>query len=79
MLDALRALPGVDRLQEAAVDAPHTRDDSSSAGLTDDVTRADFHDVEIRAVNSSATEDVRDSVELAARDAGVVVEWLNPF
>lgn len=80
MLDALRGLPGVDRVQEmGATDVPRRRDDSSSAGLSAATAGSGTRDVEIHAVSEAAMQRVRDSAEIVARDAGVVVEWLEPF
>jgi hypothetical protein len=55
------------------------REDSSSAGLSDDDIRSDFHDVEVHAIDRDAAELARDLVEVAARDLGVVVEYVDRF
>jgi hypothetical protein len=80
MLDALRGLPGVDRVQEMGVaDVPRQRDDSSSAGLSAAAAGSGTRDVEIHATSQAAMQHVRTRAEVVARDAGVVVEWLEPF
>lgn len=74
----VRSMDNIDRVAEVGSEAPHLRDDSSSAGLSDD-TAGDFHDVEVHAVDPEAAELARDLVEVAARDLGVVVEYVDRF
>ncbi|HET8553253.1 MAG TPA: hypothetical protein VFL78_00340 [Rhodanobacteraceae bacterium] len=79
MLDVLRGSPGVDSVVEMGVaDVPRMPEDSSSADLPSDM-RASAHDVEVHAVDDAASDNVRNRTEIAARDAGVLVEWLEPF
>lgn len=79
MLATLRGLPGVDRVEEMGItDVSRRDDDSSSAGLTAD-TRSGSRDVEIHAVSEAALQVARDRAEIAARNDGVVIEWLDPF
>lgn len=79
MLDALRGSPGVDRVVEMGVaGAPRMPEDSSSAELPSD-THATARDVEVHAVDEVASDNVRNRTEIAARDAGVLVEWLEPM
>lgn len=75
MLDALRGSPGVDRVVERGVaELPHMSDDSSSADLPSDMHNG-ARDVEVHAVDEVSSENVRNRTEIAARDAGVLVEW----
>jgi len=85
MLAQLRELDHVDRVEEVA-DQMHVRDDSSSLGLPDDSGFAagtrngtDFHDIEAHATNASAGETLRNRAEIAARDLGVAVEFVEEF
>jgi len=70
----------VDRVEEVADEGQddHQRDDSSSLGLVDD-EGADFHDIEVHALDAQTAEDVRNRVEVAARDLDVVVEFVDTF
>lgn len=79
MLDVLRGSPGVDHVVEMGTsDVPHMPEDSSSAELPSD-THAHARDVEVHAVDEAASSNVRNRTEIAARDAGVLVEWLEPL
>ncbi|HET6586461.1 MAG TPA: hypothetical protein VFG67_01650 [Oleiagrimonas sp.] len=79
MLDVLRGSPGVDSVVEMGVsDIPQMPEDSSSADLPSD-TRASAREVEVHAVNEAASDNVRNRVEIAARETDVLVEWLEPF
>lgn len=79
LMAMMRSMDNVDRVVEVGTDIPHMREDSSSAGLSDDDIRSDFHDVEVHAVDRDAAELARDLVEVAARDLGVVVEYVDRF
>lgn len=74
----MRSMDNLDRVVEVGTDVPHMREDSSSAGLSDD-TRGDFHDIEVHALDPDGAEQARDLVEVAARDLGVVVEYVDRF
>lgn len=78
VMKALESLEHVDRIEEVADQTEHLRDDSSSAGLVDDLG-ADFHDVEIHAQSAAAAADVRDRLVLAARSSGVALEFVDRF
>lgn len=78
MLALLRELEGVDRVEEVADEGEHLREDSSSAGLSDDI-ESDFHDIEVHAMSVAACERVHDRVILAARELGLVAEFLDRF
>lgn len=79
LMGMIRSIDNIDRVVDlGARQRGHARDDSSSAGLAE-AAAADFHDVEIHAMNPDALEQVRDLVEVAGRDLGVVVEYLDDF
>ena len=73
----LHGLEGVDRVEEVA-DQMHERDDASSLGLGGD-SESDFHDIEVHARSAHAAGKARDRVEIAARDLGVAVEFVDAF
>jgi hypothetical protein len=75
----MRSMDNVDRVVEVGDETAHMRDDSSSAGLSDDDVRSDFHVVEVHAIDRDSAERARDLVEVAARDLGVVVEYVDRF
>lgn len=74
-----RGLDDIDRVEEVADVGSHMDEDSSSAGLSDDTAHADFHDIEMHALNARAAEDARGRIQTLARELGVVVEWLERF
>lgn len=79
MLDVLRGSSGVDRVVEMGVaEVPRMPEDSSSAELPSD-THTGARDVEVHAIDEAMSDNVRNRTEIAARDAGVVVEWLEPL
>ena len=73
----LHEMDAVDRVEEVA-DQMHGRDDASSLDLESD-SGPDFHDIEVHALSSSAAEEVRNRVEIAARDLDVAVEFVDEF
>lgn len=79
LMDMMRSMDNIDRVVEVGTEAAHMQEDSSSAGLSDDTAGSDFHDVEIHALDPDAAELARDLVEVAARDLGVVVEYMDRF
>lgn len=78
VMSALESMEHVDRIEEVADQESHMRDDSSSLGLVDD-TGTDFHDIEVHAQSDSAAADVRDRLVLAARSAGIALEFVERF
>ena len=79
LLEQIRAMDDVDHVTEAGADAPHMPEDSSSAGLSDDLDDVDFHVVTITALNDGGAQHVRDRVEIAAREHDIVLEYLEDF
>lgn len=78
LVDMLHSMDNIDRVVEVGTETPHMQEDSSSAGLSDDIG-GDFHDVEIHALDQDAADLAHDRVEVAARDLGVVVEFVDRF
>jgi len=77
-LASVHALDQVDRVEEVADQGVHARDDSSSAGLDEDMG-GDFHDNEVHAQSHEAATRVRECVEMAARDNAVALEFVERF
>ena len=71
----LQGMEGIEHVEETDDLMPHMDDeDSSSAGLSDDVGPG-IHELEVHVGNDSTTQRVRDAVELLARERGVVIEY----
>ena len=79
LLASARGFDNVDRVEEVANDMPHMDEDSSSAGLSDDTARADFHDIELHALSARAADDARGNIQRLARELGLAVEWVEQF
>ncbi|MCD7099673.1 hypothetical protein [Stenotrophomonas sp. MMGLT7] len=73
--DLVNDLDGIERIEEIADLMPHMDDeDSSSAGLSDDIGPG-THELEIDAPNPSTAAKVRDVLQEAAIRHGLVVEF----
>ena len=71
----LVSLDGIEHVEEVADLMPRMDDDdSSSAGLTDDMGPG-THELEIEAPNDSTARKVREAVESLAFDLDVMVEF----
>lgn len=71
----LSSLDGIEHVEEVADLMPHMDDDdSSSAGLPDDVGPG-VHELEVQAPNASTANKVREAVEALAFDLDVLVEF----
>jgi hypothetical protein len=79
LLALARGSDGVDRVEEVADEEPHRDDDSSSAGLHADMEHADFHDIEIHALDPQSADQARGEVQRLARRLGVAVEFVQRF
>ncbi len=79
LIASARGFDDVDRVEEVADVESHMDEDSSSAGLPDDTARADFHDIELHAVNARAADEARGRLQVLARELGLVVEWQERF
>ena len=79
LVTALHGPDGVERAEELADLMPHMDDDdSSSAGLTDDIGGGDVHALEIE-VGSSHADAVRDAADDVAAQYGLVLEYVDDF
>lgn len=75
----LQGLPGVERIEEVADMMPHLDDeDSSSAGLSDDIGPG-VHALEVEAPDRESAERVRELAEAAGVDLGVPIEIVDEF
>lgn len=79
LITAVHALDCVEHVEEVDDLMPHLDDeDSSSAGLTDDIGPG-VHDIEIEAPDPLSAMQVREIAERAAGRLGVPVEFLDAF
>ena len=79
MMAMLHELDKVDRVEEVA-DQMHSRDDTSSVGLSDDDEGGnDFHDVEVHVLDAKTAGDVRDRIEIAGRELSATLEFVDEF
>jgi hypothetical protein len=80
LMKQLESLEEVDRVEEVADDqGEHMREDSSSLDLPDDVGHSDFHDIEVHARSDAVARGVVREVERAAREYGLVAEFVDEF
>jgi hypothetical protein len=77
MITSLHGMDEIDRIEEVADQIHDMRDDSSSANLHDE-KGADFHNIEARTRGKSV-ENVRDLIEITARDINAAVEFVEQF
>lgn len=78
LVAAVHGMEGVERAEELADLMPHMDDDdSSSAGLTDDMA-GDVHALEIEVVSPHA-DAVRDKADDIAARYGLVLEYVDDF
>lgn len=76
MMNLLQSLDGIEHVEEVADLMPHLDDaDSSSAGLSENETAPDLHEIEIEAPNVSTARKVREAMEALAYDLDAVVEF----
>lgn len=78
LIKAIEGIEGLERMQEVANLATHMRDDSSSAGLSDD-TGTDFHNMEMHFASPADADRGRRLVESSARSNNVVAEFVERF
>ena len=75
--DLLEGLEGIEHVEEVADLMPHMDDeDSSSAGLSDDIGPG-THELEVDAPNDYTANRVRDAVEELAFRLGLVIEFVE--
>ena len=73
--DLLQSVEGIEHVEEVADLMPHMDDDdSSSAGLSDDIGPG-THELEVEAPNDYTAGRVREAVEELALRLGLVVEF----
>ena len=76
MMNLLQSLDGIEHVEEVGDLMPHMDGaDSSSAGLSENETAPDLHEIEIEAPNLSTARKVREAVEALAFDLDVLVEF----
>jgi hypothetical protein len=79
LMTAIHALDGVEHVEEVDDLMPHLDDDdSSSAGLVDDIGPG-LHDIEVEAPHERAARHVRNIAELVSADLGVPIEIVSEF
>jgi len=75
--DLLQSVEGIEHVEEVADLMPHMDDDdSSSAGLSDDMGPG-THELEVDAPNDYTAGRVREAVEELAYRLGLVVEFVE--
>jgi len=75
--DLLEGLEGIEHVEEVADLMPHMDDeDSSSAGLSDDIGPG-THELEVDAPNDYTANRVREAVEELAFRLGLVIEFVE--
>lgn len=79
VITAIHGIDGVEHVEEVADLMPHLDDDSSSAGLPDDMSGADVHAIEVDAPNAETADRVREQVDRAAETYGLAVEFVEEF
>lgn len=78
LLKVMEGLDDLQHMEEVADLSQHMRDDSSSAGLTDD-QGGDFHDVKLHFATAGEADRARDLLQVASRSSAVVVEFVDQF
>lgn len=79
LITAIHALDGVDHVEEVDDLMSHMDDDdSSSAGLSDDVGPG-VHDIEVDTPHERASRHVRNIADLVGDDLGVPIEIVDEF
>lgn len=76
LIDALEGHKGVESVVQVADLAAGMDDDSSSAGLPDDNAQPLVR-LDIDLIRESAEQQVRDLIEIAARDLDLAVEYTD--
>lgn len=80
VISAVHGMDGVERVEEIADLMPHMDDeDSSSAGLVDDMSGGGIHAVEIELPDRRTVEQVRELINRNAEALGLAVEFVDEF
>ncbi len=78
LMKLMEGVEGLEHMEEVADQGQHMRDDSSSAGLTDDLG-SDFHDVTMHFATADEAQKARDLLQVASRSSEVVTEFVDRF
>ena len=79
LMTAIHAIDGVDHVEEVDDMMPHLDDDdSSSAGLSDDIGPG-LHDIEVDAPHERAAKHIRNLADIIGDDLGVPIEIVDEF
>lgn len=79
LMTAIHAMDGVEHVEEVDDLTPHMDDDdSSSAGLSDDMGPG-LHDIEVEAPHERAAQHVRNIADIVSDDLGVPIEIVDEF
>ncbi|MCR6702886.1 MAG: hypothetical protein NVV68_17850 [Dokdonella sp.] len=77
LINLISSLDGIEHVEETDDLMPHMDDeDSSSAGLTDDIGPG-FHAIEVLAPNDNTARRVRETAEALARELGAALEIVD--
>lgn len=79
LMTAIHSVDGVEHVEEVDDLTGHMDDDdSSSAGLTDDLGPG-LHDIEVEAPHERAAKHIRNIADNIAADLGVPIEIVDEF
>jgi hypothetical protein len=79
IISRLNGIDKIERVEEVDDEISDFRDDSSSSGSSDDMPGTDAHRILVETPHASTNEQVHDVIEIAARDLGVAVEFVDRF
>ncbi|MEO8671564.1 MAG: hypothetical protein ABI411_09650 [Tahibacter sp.] len=79
LLSVLHGISDIERLEEVDDLISRSRDDSSSADLSDDDAQVGVHCFELDAPGNAAAQRVQDLAELTAHEQGLVLEFVERF
>ncbi len=80
VISAIHGVEGVERVEEIDDLMPHLDDDdSSSAGLVDDMAGGGVHSVEVELPDYRTGEQVREIINRSAEALGMAVEFVDEF
>ena len=79
LITVLHGIDRIERVEQVADLMPHMDDeDSSSAGLTDDIGPG-VHAIEIQVPDQKAAEQVREVADRAAEQLDATIEFVDEF
>lgn len=79
IVSRLNGIDNLERVEEVDDEISDFRDDSSSSGSSDDMPGTDVHRILVETPHASTNERVHDVIEIASRDLGVAVEFVDRF